>query len=321
MTAETPTGTLSVGVWRWPFDPSLPGLGRAVRKSGARTILQDAGLLDASLPVEIEVVAYRPIERAVVRVRNGGQVFYIKVVRPERASLMLSRYEQLAEHGIPVPIVGASDPEQGLIVLRELSGPTLRELIKSDAPEWVAPAAIRTLVRELSTCDPVGLPNLRSRILDAPIHASVLGTVLPEERSRLEQLGATMSAALDVSDRRQRRVIHGDLLEGQILIDSGRVAGLLDIDDVGPGDPIDDIVVPVGHLRYRASLGPKNSGRIEDLADDLLKEFASDFDRADLAMGTAAVLIGIATGPFRLQHPDWHKSVGRVLDLVERTLE
>jgi aminoglycoside phosphotransferase (APT) family kinase protein len=321
VTADTPAGSISVGVWRWPFDPALPALADAVRESGLRRLLHDVGLLSDSVPVNIEVVAYRPIERAVLRIRNGEQTFYVKIVRPERASLMLYRYEHLRSHGLPVPTVIAADADQGWILLEELDGPTLRELIKSDAPKWVEPGRFRGMVQDLAACDPAGLPAVRSRILDAPIHAAILATVLPSERLRLEHFGALMTAALDASIQRPPKVIHGDLHEGQIVIGQGRIAGLLDIDDVGPGDPIDDVIVPVGHLRYRASVSSRNANRITALADDLLMAFASDYSRADLAIGVSAVLIGVATSPFRQQQPDWPTSVARVLDLVERTLD
>ena len=321
VTADTPAGSISVGVWRWPFDPALPALGDAVRESGLRRLLQEIGLLDDSVPVNIEVVAYRPIERAVLRIRSGEQTLYVKIVRPERASLMLYRYEHLRSHGLPVPTVIAADAGQGWILLEELVGPTLRELIKSDAPEWVEPSRFRRMVQDLAACDPTGLPAVRSRILDAPIHAAMLASVLPSERSRLEHFGALMRVALNASNQRQTNVIHGDLHEGQVVIDQGRIAGLLDIDDVGPGDPIDDVIVPVGHLRYRASVSSGNADRTTALADDLLRAFASDYSQADLAIGVGAVLIGVATSPFRLQRPDWPTSVARVLDLVEQTLD
>jgi hypothetical protein len=321
VTADTPAGSISVGVWRWPFDPALPALGDAVRESGLRSLLHDVGLLSDSVPVDIEVVAYRPIERAVLRIRHGESTYYVKIVRPERAALMLYRYEHLRSHGLPVPTVIAADADQGWILLEELVGPTLRELIKSDAPRWVEPGRFRGMVRDLAACNPAGLPAVRSRILDAPIHAAILAAVLPLERSRLEHLGALMGAALDASAQRPSNVIHGDLHEGQLVIEQGRIAGLLDIDDVGPGDPIDDIVVPVGHLRYRASVSSGNANRLAAFTDDLLVACASDYSRADLAIGVGAVLIGVATSPFRLQQPDWPRSVARVLDLVERTLD
>lgn len=321
VTADTPAGSISVGVWRWPFDPALPALADAVRESGLRSLLQDVGLLDDFVPVNIEVVAYRPIERAVLRIRNGERTFYVKIVRPERASLMLYRYQHLRSHGLPVPRVIAADADQGWILLEELDGPTLRELIKSDAPKWVETGRFRGMVQALAACDPAGLPAVRSRILDAPIHAAVLATVLPSERLRLEHFGALISAALDASIQRSPSVIHGDLHEGQVVIKQGRIVGLLDIDDVGPGDPIDDVIVPVGHLRYRASVSSGNANRITTLADELLMAFASDYGRADLAIGVSAVLIGVATSPFRQQQPDWPTSVARVLDLVERTLD
>ncbi len=72
VTATTSDGPLDVGVWRWPFDPVLLGLPHAVAPSSVAAMLHSIhGPLDPQV-VRLEVVAYRPTDRAVVRVDVDG---------------------------------------------------------------------------------------------------------------------------------------------------------------------------------------------------------------------------------------------------------
>ena len=120
--------------------------------------------------------------------------------------------------------------------------------------------------------------------------------------------------------QRDRGVVHGDLHEGQLIVEGGRITGLLDIDDMGIGDLVDDVAVMIGHLRYRAGTS-SNTARIDAFADDLVTAHAGDHSERDVAVGTAAVLIGIAGSRFLSQHEEWERSVADTLDLVERLLQ
>src|SRR5690606_10582303 len=132
--AGPPPGTLhvegdglTVGVWQWPFDPSLPGLERAVTPDQAVSLV---GECLGGMPT-LEVVVYRPTERAVVRAStHDGRRVYIKVVPPAIADGLVRRHDLLLAAGLPVPEVVAADPAAGLIVLADLAGPTLRDLLK-----------------------------------------------------------------------------------------------------------------------------------------------------------------------------------------------
>ncbi len=313
-------GELEVGVWRWPFDPELPALERAVRRSAIATLLGDAGHVIDPSELDLTVVAYRPMERAVVRVRAPSRSWYLKIVRPARAPGLVDRHAVLAAGGLPVATVDAADASVGWLATAELVGPTLRELIKSRAQRWVDGPTIRSLVDRVAAIDPDLLPATRSRVLDAPAHAAMLATVVPDQATRLAELGAAMSALARESGARRRTLVHGDLHEGQIVVGDGRITGLLDVDDIGRGDPIDDAAVLVGHLRYRAMATPNDGGRIRRLADDVATAFESSFDRGDIERVTAAVLVGLATGPFRLQHDDWPDAAHRTLALVDEAL-
>ena len=83
-----PPGTLvlaaagvEAGVWRYPFDPLLPGLADAVTPGRVDRLL--AGGLRGR--PDLEVVAYRPIRRAVVRATDGEREVYSRSSDPRRS--------------------------------------------------------------------------------------------------------------------------------------------------------------------------------------------------------------------------------------------
>lgn len=122
---------LEVAVWRWPFDPELIGLTRAV------TPRQVAELLGTDPnAVTLEALAYRPAERAVVRAATPEGVRYLKVVRPATADGLVRRHLALAEAGVPAPVVVAADEQAGLVALAELAGRSLRDELKQGSGPW-----------------------------------------------------------------------------------------------------------------------------------------------------------------------------------------
>jgi len=119
--------TLEVGVWRWPFDPVLTGLGDAVTPSAAASFLDGA----SRGRLRLSVVAYRPTQRAVVRaVDDDDTVFYLKAVRPKDVAGLVDRHRRMFEAGVPVPEVLNHDAERGLIAMAALRGLTIRERMK-----------------------------------------------------------------------------------------------------------------------------------------------------------------------------------------------
>lgn len=317
VTAEVPGGELTVGVWRWPFDPALTALEDVVRSTS--TVLSDAGVIEADTQLEVDVVSYRPMERAVLRVRTAGSTWYVKVLRPARAADVADRYRRMRRHGLPVPEVVAADPARGWMLIDELSGPTFRDLIKRGADDWLEPGDLRELVRELAALDDDGVPAFRSRLADGPHHASLLASVLPDGPARMTRLCDFLEAEAERSRERARGFVHGDLHEAQLIVDEGRIVGLLDIDEAGSGDPIDDIAVPAAHLRHRA-LTASNGPAINAFVDEFVAACAADHRPRDIAAGTVAVLVGLATAPFRSQSAGWADRVEVVLELAERHL-
>jgi aminoglycoside phosphotransferase len=304
-------GRLEAGVWRWPFDPALPDLPGIVTPNEAAVLL--AGHVEP--PVSIEVVVYRPTERVVARVVDAtGTERYVKVVAPAAVAPLVERHERLADAGLPVPRVVASG--HSWIAMEALRGPTLRDLVKGTVDDVALPAPhdVLTLSRSIARADLGHHRPIRPRLLDAAAHARMLATVVPGEAGLLTAVAERFDAEAVVAESRPRTIIHGDLHEGQLIVSATGIVGIIDVDDAGPGDPLDDVATLLGHLRYRALTDDVNGSVAEAYADDVREAFLAVASPDELDTVTAGVLVGLATGPFRVQQDDWQRAVRKVID-------
>lgn len=308
---------LVASVWRWPFDPLVPGLEGAVTPGRSDELLGPWVGAGAAL----EVVAYRPTERAVVRATGGdGRRVYLKVVRPGDVEALVARHERLLAGGLPVPEVLAVSAEEGVVVLAERPGTTFRDRIKQDLPGWPSPESLGTVVDRLRALDPSGLPARPGRVVDALGHAQLLAAVAPELSERLAALCDRFRAAVPAVSERSGALVHGDLHEGQLVVDEdGAITGLLDVDDVGTGDPVDDLATVIGHLRFRVATAAddhdarRRAARLAAHVQALEAHGRTRVDPDALALDVAAVLVGLATGPFRIQRAGWRADTARVV--------
>lgn len=317
--ATTPDGaTLAVGVWRWPFDPLVTGLTDAVTPSRCGAFL--AGLVDG--PVHLEVVAYRPTLRAVVRVTDAaGGVVYVKALPPAEIANLVDRHERFLAAGVPVPRVLRHDLTRGLVAMTELAGPTVRTRLRSGRGPLPDAAQYDALFVSLAGAGLDGDP-LPGRAATGARHAAMLATVIPAEQARLDELGEILLAAGRRAAARRGSTIHGDLYEAQLVTGRGRhraaaITGVLDLDDAGPGDPLDDRATVIAHLVERALETRGAAGRrVTSYATTLRREFATQVDPVELDLVVAGALTGLATGPFRLQRPRWARAVRRRLTIA-----
>lgn len=300
---------LSVGVWRWPFDPVLVDLATMVTPHLADARLRE--LVGAC--ADLEVVAYRPTERAVIRVRGSRREVYVKVVPPATVAALVGRHEALHRADVPVPRV--LQVGHGWIAMEALAGTTLRDRLKQGSGPLPSPTRLREVLQVLSTVRLPDVAPVRSRLDDAPHHAAMVAAVLPDARERLHEIVERLAAR---TGRGLAGTVHGDLHEAQLVVDDRSVTGVLDVDDVGTGDPLDDVGTLVGHLRFRAATS--GSTWIDTYARRVRGAVGSGHDPAEVDRHVAAVLVGLATGPFRIQQPDWATTTRQVLDLVEHHL-
>lgn len=316
LVADSPTGPVEASVWRWPFDPLLAGLDTAVRPPTAAALLTDI----VAGPVELVVVAYRPCERAVVRVTGAdGTVVYLKVVPPTELPGLVERHRLLAAAGLPVPQVLAADEQLGIAVLHALTGSTLRDRLRDGTGPWPVADRFLALRERFAAVPAASLAPARRRLDDAVLHARMLHRVLPGHATRLGRLADAFAEAAR-TEVRPAAVIHGDLYESQLVVDGPEIVGVLDLDGVGPGDPIDDLATLLAHLGYRRRTGEVADASLGHYAGDLRRQFAAEVGAPALDTVTAAVTVGLATGPFRHHRPGWELETVTHLAAAERLL-
>lgn len=301
-------GTTQVAVWRWPFDPALPGLARALDRDRIAALLDDVGVDGGA--VQLRVRSYRPGRRAVVEATGRRGRLFLKVVRPAAVEAFHRTHRLLAAH-LPVPdsLGWTSD---GILVLPALAGRTLRELLRSGHSTLPPPAAVDALLDRLPAELASG-PQREGLRSAAGRHATVVASVIPSLGGGVEDLLADLHAAEPVEH--PVVAVHGDLYENQLLVDEGRLTGLLDVDTAGAGHRVEDLANLCAHLSVLAldSSRPKVITRY-GAAVFALGE--ARFGRPELRAQIAAAVIGLAPGPFRALEAHWPQAVARRLDLA-----
>jgi aminoglycoside phosphotransferase (APT) family kinase protein len=323
-------------VWAFPYDPSLPGLPAA-----AHAPLVRRRLSPSPESVAVEPLRYRPRRRAVLRYRVGHRspepgvgsppedLVFAKVLPPARAEAALAAAQLLRDGppgrlrlALPIGRLG-----KGALLVRAVEGRSLRTLLL-EGERLPPPERIARLPDDLSeaagpTPGGQGVGNTRRRVQRASAEraAEVVTRVLPSLSTAAGRLVESVGAA--TGDGLDERIVHGDLSEGQVLVGAGERLGLVDLDDVGPGDPILDAATFCAHLLALAASAGVAAGRIlryrESLRAAFLRRLAVD-PRA-LAWREAYALLLLAPGPLRVLHPDWPRHVATRVELAGQLLD
>ncbi|MFK8023152.1 MAG: phosphotransferase [Ilumatobacter sp.] len=296
-------------------DPALPGLRRAMDPEQVAPMLQSLGLQTSPGDLRLKLRAYRPLRRAVVEASGSSGRVFMKVVRPHRVDALHRRHRLLTDARVPVaPSVGYS--ADGIVVLGEITGSTLRQEIDGGS----SLPSIREVHRLLDRF-PAEVADLRGPM--PPIHrvrehADVLQLVLPRSEPRLNELLRRLEpfAAARKATAPPLVPVHGDLYEAQIMSSNGRVRALVDVDGIGGGHRIDDDANALGHLSLYDLISTHHRAR------RLGASWIGELDRREthdwrtLRAHVAAVLVGLATGSYRVQEPNWEQNTLARLDLA-----
>jgi hypothetical protein len=311
-------GVREVAVWIYPQDPDLPGLPRAAYAESMAELCNRLNIFEADVRPEdlsLQMIGYRPRRRAVVRVSFGEppQVVYVKVLRARLFEDVLDRHRLLFQAGLPVaPIAAVTDDH--LLILRELSGNSLAKAI-FDVPE---PCTAEALI-ELLDAMPSSVARLDRRPpwSDAVAHyARMVSAALPALEPKLDRLVDTISQGLAPIPL-GNEATHGDFHEGQVHVSGGRVCGLLDTDTLGPGRRADDLACLIAHLSTIQRMNAAQEARVHQLIRRWVPVFDSRVDATELRLRAAAVIISLATGPFRGQEPDWERETATMIGSAE----
>lgn len=302
-------GDAQVAVWRFPHDPYLPGLPSAIDVGRVRELLDE---LDAPAGrITLHTRAYRPTRRAVVEVAIAtpdtvGRILYLKLLAGDRAEELADVHRQLRDH-VPVPRIIGVSPHQGLVAMEAMEGRTLRAALVEDHP-LPPPQALVDLTTRFADS------GLRSRrdpraFADPTRHVASLVATVPDRREAVERVAAEATAL-----NGPLVAVHGDLHDGQLLLDGERIVGLLDVDGSGTGHLASDVGNLIAHVEVVGRLWPRVAARCERYAQDLAEAFRPHVGAADLDRGTAAAWLGLATGPRMAQDPDWQDETRRRID-------
>lgn len=304
-----------VGVWRFPHDPLLPGLAEVMHHDGLRSLLDELGA-PATEEVRASVLRYRPGRRAVVLVRSGGWSAYLKVMRPRRAAALADTSRRLSGHGAAVPpVIGVSE-RLGVLAMAPVQGRTIRNLLNEPGAALPGPEAVLEVLAQLERVEVDG-PIREGAAREASDHGRLLAAVAPRSAARVERLLGELGQEDPPTGL---RTVHGDLHDGQLVVRDAAIAGVIDLDRVGRGERADDLANMLAHLCVTGLGTSTASKRAVPYARALAERFALVEHPARLRRRTAAVVLGLATGPFRTQRPGWERETADLIGLAEKLL-
>lgn len=283
-----------VGVWIVPDDPLLPGLRSSLDKSTVTRLLRSLGSSDEVKRIRLR--SYRPGRRGVIEALAGDTTVYLKVVRPEEAEGLHDKHRYLAER-MPVPDSLGISRELGVVVMQSLPGVDLRRVLRSGSSGIPDPGSIVALLDALP--EPPGSYPRRSPSDPVPRIVDFLRRVVPDMQEALDELSTVIEIGAS-----ELVPTHGDFHEAQILMVGSSPVGLIDVDSYGWGGTADDASTMLGHLAMLAQSVP-NPRPVLELARDLNSIWDRRMDPVSLRNRTATVILGLATGPFRVQKPGW----------------
>jgi len=297
-------GTRKVAVWLYPHDPDLAGLPRAAFPELMAETL--SGVLPRPVTgdqLRLTMIGYRPRRRAVVRVDvlDPREVFYVKVLRSKVFDDVHRRHALLRDAGIPAPEVALAT-QDNLLVTRELPGAALARALFEPGDPCTAEELVALLDSMPAT---VGALERRPPWSDAVGHyAKMVAATLPELADQLARLSERIEEELARYGGGDEPT-HGDFHEGQLRVAGGRIVGMLDVDTIGPGRRADDLACLIGHLSTIQRMNPRQEAKVRDLLARWVPVFDRRVDPVELRLRAAAVVISLATGPYRSQAPDW----------------
>ena len=296
-----------VGIWRFPHDPALPALPSAMDAKSAEEVLVSLG--GAPGPATTLLRAYRPGRRAVIEVRGERERAFFKVVRPKAIERLHRTHKTLADV-LVVPASLGFDDRLGLVVLQAMPGVTLRQAMSNPELEVPDPGVVATMVADLPR--PEGLEPTSSPLDRAQDMIPTVAALCPELDARLEALAAGIGTETLPADR----PVHGDYYESQLMIDNGKIVGIIDVDTYGLGRAADDPATMLAHLSIWGPISPQPE-RIKAYGNALLRIWDTMVDPVDLRRRAAAMAFMLSTGPFRVQTPNWPDDIAVRVAIAE----
>ncbi len=313
-----------VELFRYPHDPYLPGLPHAADPETAHRLIGRHVLTFPARRTVVEMIRYRPADRAVLRHRVGRVTFYVRVMRPVALPPLFGAAGLLQRSGFVTPRIAGRWDEGATVWLSAIPGRNLRRLLRRGRQ----PPDPETVLSGLESLwqlpgPPVGtrLFNLRGRYLRAK--RLVEFVLSEEEMSRRALERATRLLDPFVSRWRPTGVAHNDFYDDQmIVLEDGRIA-LVDFEEAGAGDPMLDVGNFLAHLNWRSSFGGKSRDHGSERYREAFRAAALErfgWNQTELDLRGAVCLFRICTNPIRRPRPGWSERLEDGLVLVNEVL-
>lgn len=300
-------GGTRVAMWRWPHDPYLPGLADALAPANVAALLDEVGLEGGA--VQLRTRAYRPGRRAVVEANGSRGRLFLKVLRPDKAEALHDLHRLLSSH-LPVP-TSLGWTNRGVVILEARPGQRLRDALRSAKTPPPSPEKITALLDRFPS-ELNQHPRRQGLVAAAERHSTVIASTVPSSRPRLDRVMDEIRSKTAHAPRADATPVHGDLYEAQLLVARERISGLLDVDTAGAGSRAEDLANFSAHLSVLA-LTSDRPKPVTRYGAALLAHAESSFAPEVYRPLVAAAVIGLATGPFRVQETEWeHKTIRRL---------
>jgi Ser/Thr protein kinase RdoA (MazF antagonist) len=263
------------------------------------------------------MVSYRPRRRAVLKVTiegpAGGQTYFVKVLREAAVAPTLERHRLLLGAGFPGPAVAAITPDFCLVLPRVAGRPLAEALFDESMP-----CSAESLVSLLDAMPPavVGLPRRPPWSDAVGSYADMVASALPAAAPQLSWLVTQITTGL-AGIGPGSEPTHGDFHEGQVFVSGGMITGVVDIDTVGPGRRADDLACLLAHLSTVQRMSVEQAIGLNRLVNLWMPVFQARVDPIELRLRAAAVVISLATGPYRAQQPQWAAETATMLNAAE----
>ena len=322
---ESEAGGMPIGVWRFQDDPSLPGIALATDKAFVAGLLEEMGIDVAR--VNLDVRAYSPRSRCVVQVASRREdklvfrpgrgivkpptdtVLYLKVRRPGRAAEVHRAHELLADR-IRAPRALAYREKEGILALEPLPGDTLWDTVAHGLHRPPEPEELIGVLQGIEDV-PLETEGRATTSETVPYNAAMLRAIVPERAEAIDRF----LEAFGEDSPQPELTVHGDFHEVQVLVDENGISGVLDLDDTGRGQRMDDLAMMAGRLYCYSHTEPDKEGKVEAYTRRTIEAFSRHVDDPqDFHRRVAGVAMNHATGHFRFQDRAWRQETRKAID-------
>ena len=313
----------AASVYRYPEDPNLPGLKEAASVESALKLVNRHVLVVPARRIRVDMVRYRPGNRAVLRHRLGRVRFYARVMRPEVMDPLLEAAKLTQHSGFVAPRIAGCWEEGGVLWMSEIPGKNLRRYIRrghQPPPETLLEGLEKLWSVPLQQADtrPFNLAGAYRRAKRAFIKAL-------EDDPDGQAILTDAIRSLDpfVKSWTPTHTAHNDFYDDQMLIlPDGRIA-LVDFEETGPGDPMLDVGNFLAHLRWGAHFGREKEANAKSAYHAIFRSASLErmgWSEQELALREAVCLFRVCTNAIRHPRPDWRDRLRSGLSLVNEII-